>query len=339
MLILNFDSILLLILTFLFSCTNKEITGTENDTIVSENTDESIEMNDHLNANNKVKDIVDHPAFAGFGELLLPWDNNSAYHNIKLDNVGTLMPYHSHVNPGDVIEAINYMIDEANSGRTIFYDFYTNEQKELNPDKEHTGLFFFRGNPGAPFAIICPGGGFSYIGSLHEGFPLALEISRKGYNALVIRYRIGSGRWATEDLAAAITYIMENAQDLGVGTHDYSLWGGSAGARMVGDIAQNGVNAYGGGNLPKPVSAVIAYTGQSSFSNDFPPTFITVAANDRIVNINTVEKRVQNLENSGVEVEYHRYETAGHGFGLGTDTDAEGWLDLAVQFWERHINQ
>ena len=45
---------------------------------------------------------------------------------------------------------------------------------------------FFRGRPGAPFAVICPGGGFSYVGSIHEGFPHALALSRMGYNAFVV---------------------------------------------------------------------------------------------------------------------------------------------------------
>jgi acetyl esterase/lipase len=186
---------------------------------------------------------------------------------------------------------------------------------------------------------VCPGGGFAYVGSLHEGFPLALEISRKGYNAFVIRYRIGSEQLATEDLAAAIAYIFRNAKMLKASTKGYSLWGGSAGARMVGDIALSGVSAYGGGNLPKPATAVIAYTGQSTYSSDFSPAFITVATNDRIANVNTVERRVENLRNAGVDVEYRRYQCAGHGFGLGTGTDAEGWLDLAVGFWQRHMNE
>jgi hypothetical protein len=66
------------------------------------------------------------------------------------------------------------------------------------------GLLFFRGKPGAPSAIVCPGGGFAHVGSLHEGFPHALELSKKGYNAFVLKYRIGSELKATEDLAAAI---------------------------------------------------------------------------------------------------------------------------------------
>lgn len=291
----------------------------------------------HLTIDNYIRDVVNHPAFSGFGELLLSRDNNSAYYNTPLRNVGTLMPYHSHVNPDDVLAALNYMIDKVEDGQDIFHDFYTDVQKQSDSRKEHTGLFFFQSNPDAPFAIICPGGGFSYVGSLHEGFPLAKRINELGLNAFVIRYRIGSGQWATEDLAAAISYIFQHAETLGVSTLDYSVWGGSAGARMAGNIALNGVSAFGGGDMPKPATAVIAYTGQSSYSGGFSPAFMTAAANDGIVNINSVERRVENLRNAGVEVEYRRYESAGHGFGLGTGTDAEGWVDLAVQFWKQHI--
>jgi hypothetical protein len=79
------------------------------------------------------------------------------------------------------------------------------------------------GEPNAPFAIICPGGGFSYVVSIHEGFPHALEMSKKGYNAFVLQYRVGGADVACEDLAAALR----------VDTKDYSVCGSSAGARMA----------------------------------------------------------------------------------------------------------
>jgi acetyl esterase/lipase len=294
---------------------------------------------DHITINDTVRHVVDHPAFKGFSQLMLPGENDTYHYDTLLSNVRSLMPYHGHVDPDIVVGALNHMIDEVKDGKTIFYDIYTEQQKEEDPVKEYTGLFFYWGEPGAPFAIVCPGGGFSYVGSLHEGFPLALEISKMKYNAFVIRYRIGSEHRATEDLAAAIAYIFRNAEALGVSTEDYSLWGGSAGARMVGNIALNGVAGYGGGKLPKPSIVVIAYTGQSSFSKDFPPTFITVSADDGIANVAVVDKRVENLRNAGVEIEYRRYRTAGHGFGLGTGTDAEGWLDHAVRFWKKQLSK
>jgi len=293
----------------------------------------------HVRTGDSILTVVNHPAFKGFGRYILPRDNDLTGKDVPLADIHSLMPYHGHVNPGTVVGAINHMIDDVNDGKSIFYDFYTEQQKRADPAKASSGLFFFRGNPGAPFAVVCPGGGFSYVGSLHEGFPLASEVSKKKYNAFVIRYRIGSEQRATEDLAAAIAFIFRHANTLGVSMKDYSLWGGSAGARMVGNIALNGVAAYGGVNLPKPSTAVIAYTGQASFSENFPPTFMTVSADDGIANAAVVDQRVENLRNAGVEVEYRRYGTAGHGFGLGTGTDAEGWLGHAVRFWERHFSR
>lgn len=291
-----------------------------------------------LTLSNRVADIANHIAFQGVGELLLPWDNNSAYYNTSLSDVGSLMPYHSNVLPEVVLSSVNHMINDVNGGKTVFYNFYSLQQKKQDRSKAQTGLFFFRGKPDAPFAIVCPGGGFSYVGSLHEGLPLAQEISKKGLNAFVIRYRIGSEQKATQDLAAVISFIFKNAEKLGVSTEGYSLWGGSAGARMVGNIAMSGVPAYDGDNLPKPATAVIAYTGQSTYSASFPPTFITVAANDGIANVNIVDKRVESLKAAGVEVEYRRFQTAGHGFGTGKGTDAAGWMDDAIIFWKKHLS-
>lgn len=296
-------------------------------------------METRLTTNHLVQDIARHKAFRGFGDLLLPLDNNTAYYNTRISNISSTMPYHSAVKPEEIVNAVNHLIEEVNNGKNIFYNFYDEEQKKQDSTKKNTGLFFYRGDPDAPFAILCPGGGFSYVGSLHEGFPLASEISKKKLNAFVIRYRIGSEQWATEDLANAIRFIFKNVTSLKVGTNNYSLWGASAGARMVGNVVHQGTERFFTDKYPKPVTAVIAYTGQSTYDKDFPPTFITVSADDRIASAATVDKRVQNLKNVGVTVVYERYKNAGHGFGLGAGTDAEGWLDKAVDFWRRQMGK
>jgi hypothetical protein len=33
------------------------------------------------------------------------------------------------------------------------------------------------------------------------------------------------------------------------------------------------------------------------------------------------------------------YENAGHGFGLGVGTDATGWIEFAIRFWESHFHR
>jgi acetyl esterase/lipase len=293
----------------------------------------------HLRVDSRLADVLHHPAFAEFSRLLLPWDGRTYDKDMRLSDVSSLLPYHSHVSPNIVVSALNHMIDEARNGWTIFHDIYSAAQKRDEPTRTHTGLFFFRGLPGAPFAIIAPGGGFSYVGSVHEGFPHAVEISKNGYNAFVLKYRAGYGATvATQDLAAAISYIFRNAEALGVSTNGYSLWGSSAGARMVATIGTRGLAAYGGDDLARPAAIVMAYTAHSDYSSADPPTFVVVGENDTISPPATMHGRVAALRQAGIEVEYRKYQNLGHGFGLGSGTSAEGWIVHATQFWEKFMH-
>jgi acetyl esterase/lipase len=248
------------------------------------------------------------------------------------------MPYHGNVDTATVVNALNAMIDSASAGNTVFYDFYTEHQKLDDPSKSTTGLFFFRGKPGAPFAVICPGGGFSYVGSFQEGFPYAMELSQKGYNAFVLKYRVGGGGMpATQDLAAALSFLFTNAESFKVSRFGYSLWGSSAGARMVAYVGSYGTARFGGKQLPAPSAIVMAYTGHTEFTPNDPPTFATVSADDPIVRVSNVENRIAGMRDAGIDVEYHKYRNAGHGFGLGIGTDAQGWMEHAIRFWEKHL--
>lgn len=294
----------------------------------------------HLSPRSTLRDLLHHPAFAGFGPLLLPWDGRAYDEALPFSKIGSLLPYHTEVHPETVTHALNRMVDDVNGGKPVFYRFYDATERQEQPDKNHTGLFYFRGKPGAPFAIISPGGGFSYVGSVHEGFPYAAELSRRGYNAFVLRYRAGQGAAvATQDLAAAVTYIFRNAQTLGVSTSGYSLWGSSAGARMAASIGSHGAAAFGGAQLPKPTVVVMAYTGHSDHSSDEPATFVVVGERDGIAPPAAMERRVAELRKVGSVVEFRRYPKLGHGFGVGTGTSAEGWIAEGTRFWERILRE
>jgi acetyl esterase/lipase len=269
----------------------------------------------------------------------LPWDDRRYEVTMRLRDIGSLLPYHTHADPSAVVSSLNRMIDDAAAGLTIFHDFYTAAEEEAEPSRRNTGLFFFRGRPGAPFAVIAPGGGFAYVGSVHEGFPYAVEINKRGFNAFVLRYRAGQGgRIATEDLAAALTYIFRNAGELGVTTAGYSLWGSSAGARMAASIGSHGAARFGGAPLPRPSAVVLLYTGHSDLSTSEPPTFVAAGESDAIAPPVVMERRVAALRRAGTDVEYHRYREVGHGFGLGVGTRAEGWIGDAVRFWAKHMD-
>jgi acetyl esterase/lipase len=290
----------------------------------------------HLTINSYVRDIVNHPAFKGFGERMLPKDNNTADYNTRLSNDTGRLPYSRNGIPAVIVEALNHLIDDARNGGTIFYDIYTPQEKQRDRAKENTGLFFYKGNPGAPFAVICPGGAWAMVSSLNEGFPVALEINKQGYNVFIIRYRIGGEQIACEDLAAAIAYILTNARTLGVSTQNYSLWGFSAGARMAARLSSYGSAAYGVIACPKPVTAIIAYTAHSDYTRNDPPTFTIAGERDGIAPPRTMENRVNAMRAAGIDVEFHVFPNAPHGFGLGIGTSAEGWINNAARFWEKH---
>lgn len=292
-----------------------------------------------ITAHDSIIYVIHHPAFNRFGNFIFPWDDRVYDSSITMEQISSLMPYHNNVNVDVAVRSLNCLIDDINEGYTVFYSFYEEQQKKDDPTKKNTGLFFYRGKPGASFAVICPGGGFVYMGSLHEGFPYALEISKKGYNAFVLKYRTGSEQKATEDLALALSWIYKNAQELSVSKSNYSLWGSSAGARMVANIGSSGVSYYGGDNIPKPVAIVMAYTGHSNYSKSDPSTFAIAGENDRIAPPYVMERRINALKQIGINVEFHKYKGLGHGFGLGIGTPAEGWIYNAIQFWERHMKK
>lgn len=290
----------------------------------------------HLAPSDRLGDLLDHPALAGFARLLLPRTDADVDRNTRLADFGSLLPYHTQVDAREVAAGLNRLIDDAGAGRRVFIDVHTPAEKARDPTKADTGLFFLRGRPGAPFAVIAPGGGFSYVATVHEGLPYALAINRHGYNAFVLRYRIGQGGTvATEDMAAALSTNLRHAAALQVSTDGYSLRGSSAGARMAASIGSHGAARFGGDVLPKPAAVVMAYTGHADTSAGEPPTFVVVGEHDRISAPATMERRVQALRRAGVTVEFRRIPGMGHGFGPGTGSAAHGWVDDAVRFWER----
>ena len=235
------------------------------------------EIKEHLTIHSTIADVLTHPAFDGFSRYILPleWGYDA---DMQLSNVSQLLPYHNYIDAERCVGYINQMIDSVATGRRIYYDL----------GREDAGLFFFRGRPGAPFAVICPGGGFSYVGSIHEGFPHALVLSQMGYNVFVIQYQTGSAQIACEDLAAGIEYIFRHATELQVDTAGYSVWGSSAGARMAAYIGSYGTAAFGVAQLPHPSTVVMAYTGHSEYTRQDPPTYAVVGSNDVIANPNTM---------------------------------------------------
>ena len=294
-----------------------------------------VEIQNIYSESSRIADVMNDPTFASYGRLIFPVD--AGY--MSGDNLGSLrLTWYTNIRPEKTVEIVNYMKSNADAGETIFYDIYTDEEKTADPDKKDTGLFFFRGEPGAKFAIVNAGGGFAYVGAMHDSFPHALELSRQGYNAFALIYRPGA-QTACEDLARAITFIFEHADELAVDTTDYSLWGGSAGGRMSAWLGSYGTERFSESAYPRPAAVIVNYTGLSEVTGREPPTYSAVGTNDGIADWRTMERRIKRIKANGTDAQIEIFDGLSHGFGLGTGTAAEGWLERAVIFWERNMSE
>ena len=283
----------------------------------------------------KVTDVINDEVFDGYGRLIFPVDMQIS-DNLTLKNINTILPWYSEINTDKTVEIVNYMKEKAGSGQQIFYDIYSDGEKKSDLDKQNTGLFFFKGNTGAKSAIVNAGGGFMYVAGMHDSFPHALELSKKGYNAFALIYRPGA-RTACEDLARAIAFLHEHADELGIDMSDYSLWGGSAGARMAAWLGAYGTSAFGEKQYPKPAAVIMQYTGLSEVTGDEPPTYACVGTSDGIASYRSMERYISRIKNNGTNAKIEVLDGLSHGFGLGQNTVADGWLDRAVMFWEDNM--
>lgn len=159
----------------------------------------------HVDETILLSEVMSAPEFNGFGLLLFSYHDRIT-DDMTVAHTGRLLPYHRNIRISEVGKTLNGMIAGVRRSDVRFHPIYSDEEIADDPAKAQVGLFFFHGDADSPFATISPGGGFSYVGSIHENFPYAQE-----YNAFVLNYRTGGGgRLAAEDLAAAIDYVSAN---------------------------------------------------------------------------------------------------------------------------------
>lgn len=290
-----------------------------------------------FSANSTVAEVISDPAFGNFGRLLFPVDRNiSGTMTLAEISSSNVYVWYSHIHAEKTVEIINRLYSDAVAGNQIFYRMYSDAEIAADPSKAYTGLFLFKGEENKPFAITNAGGGFMYVGAMHDSFPHSLEISKAGYSAFALIYRPDD---PYNDLARAITFIHDNAEELGVKPDDYSLWGGSAGARMAATLGNSSYlyQLTGRRDIPQAAAVIMQYTGYSTASQYDAPTYVCVGSNDGIASWRTMQTRLQRLSEMGISTEFHVYEGIGHGFGLGHGTNAEGWINDALGFWKKNM--
>lgn len=235
------------------------------------------------------------------------------------------------------------------------YDFWRPNRYKLKP-------YLVNDGEKHPFALICPGGGYSMVCSFVEGRPFAEALNKRGYHAFVLYYRVKrKARYPApqDDLERAIREIFDHAEDWKLDTHNWSLWGSSAGGHLAASFCteERGVPKPGTLILSYPVITMGEKTHRGSrdtllgkdadpvlverlsverrITGDYPPAYVWNGTADATVD--PVNSRILEaaLERAGVAHLAEQFEGVGHGVGLAKGTCAEPWFEHAVAFWEK----
>lgn len=84
-----------------------------------------------VNAKTKVVDVIDDPLFEGYGRLIFPTAFGRPSDSMTLDEVGSLLLWHTYVNTDTTVDVIRTMQKQRKEGRQIFYDIYTEEFESI----------------------------------------------------------------------------------------------------------------------------------------------------------------------------------------------------------------
>lgn len=190
--------------------------------------------------------------------------------------------------------------------------------------------------------LLCAGGAFQFRGNEWDCYPTADRLTEMGYQCFVVDYRLRpyTQEEGALDLARAVRFVRQHAEDYGIDPQDIAVVGYSAGGILCGemvlnwkgDVTPDVLDANYAPDSLDAVSADVAGIGHIySFygrlsvgstdvekfrESDLPPTFYAYGTEDPFYR--QFMANADAVREAGVEVEEHCYDGQPHGFGAGT---------------------
>jgi acetyl esterase/lipase len=188
--------------------------------------------------------------------------------------------------------------------------------------------------------VLCPGGGYRNLWIAKEGWRVARELQARGIAGIVLKYRHYDVSAAVQDARRAVRYVRSRAEEWRLNRGAIGVGGFSAGGHLAIHMAAR--LARGETRAPDDVDQLsgrpdflmlvypdVELVNGTVIEAAFPPTFITVAADDTVTPANDCMQFFRHLQTLEVPAELHVYQNGGHGFGLGTpECRCSSWLDL-----------
>lgn len=216
--------------------------------------------------------------------------------------------------------------------------------------------------------VVCPGGGYAGLASMHEGTQFAEWLNKKGITAFILKYRMPNGHKYVplEDAWQALRYVREHASELNINPHKIGIAGFSAGGHLASTVSTRYATT---GTSTRPDFSILFYpvitmgegTHQGSknnllgkspassdlyiFSNDTqvgvntPPTILLLSDDDKSVPpVNSI-KYYDALKKSNVPATMYIFPEGGHGWGMRDNFKYHQQMLSLLEIWLKDMNE
>ena len=326
----------------------------------------------NITPHTKMAEIRSNPSIVGAGIYTYSLDQDRVLDRMYWD-AQPLSRLSNHWTAQDAADGLNYLIRTYNAGQRVTFPLYTAEEIAQDTSRDGVELYYLPAEgaqANQKYALVIGGNAIVVSAEIREGISTAWNLHEMGYPVFVLRYRIGmkaSNNAPLQDVVRAVQYITEHAGQFGVQAEDYAIVSYSSGGQIAGLFGTDAVG-YKNYGLPKPGAMLLGYpvntflefkpvynilldpgvckqryykmTLSDYITPDYPPTYHWYGKNDMTLKTMcsaqgpVLEKA---LARNHVTHIYHVYDDAPHAVAAGKDTDAEGWLNEAVAFWEEQV--
>ena len=272
-----------------------------------------------------------------------------------------------HWDPDGTVKGLNNLIRVEKKNRGMHLVYNENECGD-DPWKKEIGFLYLepeQADVSRPYVVLCAGGAYQFVCTMVESAPVGAALNDLGYKVFLVNYRVGGLGVlpkALDDLAASIRYIRSHAEEFGINPDNYIVGGFSAGGNLTctWGMENVGYKRYG---LPKPkalfpvypVTDLACIAKEETFlhimlgenfteelvreynpvlhvNDGYPPCYSVCCRDDSTVDYHHTEALKEALDRQGIPNNAEIGEIGEHGFGLGTNTDVEGWVERAAAF-------
>lgn len=274
---------------------------------------------------------------------------------------------------GDILLGLERLGKVAESGAQYVFDIYSKEEIEQDPALGRVKLVCHpvKEQTSQVYALLLSGGAYGAVCTMVESMPVAARLNDLGISAFSLNYRTASAETAQqglmpkplEDVARAIRFLESN---FGVDPSQLIVGGFSAGGHLA---AMWGTRYASYGfpkpkmlmldyplitmeNFPEPVQAMygagllgpkwdktrlLTMSAHRFVSPQFPKTYLVMALDDDTVPTKDSYDLEEALIRENIPHLIERVEHGGHGFGLGSVSDAAGWVDRAIKYMGEEV--